>query len=434
MKTPVLISLAVCWVATLAGAWWLGHHSGATAEANRQAVLSPAAIEAPGKPKAPGQAGPKTSDESPGSEAGGRGFEEVFAQVKRLMRPGMAGNPMASMKVLTLLAQIREEDLVKALEAAEEFTDPQGKMMIHMVLLSRWAEKDAPAALRYAEENLKGQGMMHNMVKMSVLSAWAEHDPSAAWEHFQQLDAEASDGGMMGERGMMVMGLFSSMASKDLDAAFTRFDQLEDENERRMALMGLGMAGTNEEIRQRLMEKISALPDAEERKSTRAAVLGQLAMFEPDQAIALTASLPPEEKREVSRQMGSMLLMNDPKKGAAFILENAEPDKKAEAYDQIIGQWAGMNTNAAGAWLGEQPQGPELDNARATFARIASGKDPESAMEWAKTVSQEEARSKAVGQVYQTWKKKDEAAANAALERAGLNTEQLQRLREAPPK
>jgi hypothetical protein len=199
-----------------------------------------------------------------------------------------------------------------------------------MVLLSRWAEKDGPAALKYAEENSGEAGPMMQMAKMGVLSAWAQSDPDAAWTHLQKSDDEGS-GGVFGGRGMMMMGLFSALAAKDTDKAFARLGELDDPQERQMALNGIAQTAYDDASRTRLMDEISKLPDAGERKEARAAILGQLAMMEPDQAIKMTADLPAEERKEVSQRVGTMLMMSDPARGASYMLENAEPDKKGPA-------------------------------------------------------------------------------------------------------
>ena len=90
-----------------------------------------------------------------------------------------------------------------------------------------------------------------------------------------------------------------------------------------------------------------------------------------------------------------------------------------------MGSWSNQDPNAAGAWLGAQPQGPELDGARASFARNVASRDPESAMEWAKTVTDEQKRVQAVEQVFKTWRKKDAGAAESALNNSGLPAEKI---------
>lgn len=432
---PRILLLSALWAASLAAAWWFGHRTGTESTSNRL-IATREVADGPGKPKSPGQGNGSTSSApgasnplSSGTAApdGVPSVQSILAQVKALMRSGGMQNPSAMLKAITLLGQIRDEDIQSALKEAADIKEPQSKMMLEMVLLSRWAEKDGPAALKYATENAADKGPMMQMAKMGVLSAWAQNDPEAAWNYIQSNDEEG--GGPFGGRGMMMMGLFSALASKDPDKAFARLAELDDPQERQMALNGISQTAYDDASRSRLMDEISRLPDKDERRDARAAILGQLAMMEPDQAITMTASLPDDERKEVSQRVGSMLMMSDPERGANYLLENAEPDKKGQTYQTIVSQWANHDPNKAGAWLGAQPQTPELDAARSSFATQVAQRDPESAMAWANTVTEENQRASAVEQVFNTWKKKDEPAALAALESSGLPPERLEGIR-----
>jgi hypothetical protein len=112
-----------------------------------------------------------------------------------------------------------------------------------------------------------------------------------------------------------------------------------------------------------------------------------------------------------------------------MMLEGATDEAKPKIYSTIISQWAAMDTNAAGTWLREQPQGPQLDDARSSFVRAASMKDPESAMAWASTISSSESRVSATTVAFKAWQKRDAAAAEQALSRSGLTPEQMEMVR-----
>jgi len=436
MKPRILI-LGLLWVSTVAAAWWFGHREGtqsATASliAIREAVNGPTKPNPPGKNSAATPTGAADSSGTPLAADGGPvTLSSILAQVKVLMRQGGMQNPSAAIKTLTLLGQIRDEDIQEALKAAADFKEPQAKMMLHMVLLSRWAETDGPAALKYAEDNLSDAGPMVQAAKMGVLSSWAQKDPDAAWEYLQSNDDVS--GGMFGGRNMMMMGLFSALATRDPDQAFARLASLDDPQERQMALNGIAQTAYDDTARARLMEEISNLPDANERREARSAVLGQLAMMDPEQAITMTNALPVDDRKDVAQRVGSMLLMADPERGATFMLENAEPEKRKDVYQNIITQWANNDPNKAGAWLGSQPQTPELDSARSSFATTVAPRDPESAMAWAQTVTEENQRAFAIDQVYKSWKAKDEAAAVASLEASGLPPERIATIRSGKP-
>lgn len=428
MKKPVLIGIAAGWVATLAAAWWLGQQAGIKREqlrATQQQVTS--TLPPPPAPLNRARTPAKGEDAGGPSVAAGS-VEDIFKQLMLISRSGSAQSPTTAFKMVQLASQIREEDIPKALELVEDLPVTQMKMGFYIMLLSRWAEKDAPAALVYAEEKFQGQDMIGRVAKAAIVSAWAEKDADAAWEYFEKSVGKEADS-PLGERGMMLGGLFANMAGTDIEKAFARLSSLDSEVERRMALSGITQSAINPEMRDKLMEKIGELEDPKERQEGYQMLLGQLALLEPNAAKEKIDQLPEEMRGEVAQQVGSTLMMNDPKKGAGYILQYADPNKKPEAYERVINQWGYMDINAAGEWLLSQPQGPELDRARAAFSRIASERDPESAMEWAKTVETAGTREKAIEHVYSKWRLKDDAAANAALEQSGLPAEKVQSLR-----
>ena len=93
-----------------------------------------------------------------------------------------------------------------------------------------------------------------------------------------------------------------------------------------------------------------------------------------------------------------------------------------------------QSPRAAAEWLTKQPQGGELDGARRTFAAIVAQRDPSAAMDWAKSVVDEEQRSNSVQQVYQQWRTRDETAADKALDASGLAAEKIAEFRDAAKK
>ncbi|MCB1087220.1 MAG: hypothetical protein KDM63_09260, partial [Verrucomicrobiae bacterium] len=141
--------------------------------------------------------------------------------------------------------------------------------------------------------------------------------------------------------------------------------------------------------------------------------------------------LPQEERSALSNSLGYALIWANPEKGAAFLLEGATEEELPNRYSQVVSAWATRNPNAAGEWLNRQPQGPALDRAKSAFSSVAARRDPESAMEWAKTITEPNLRQGGMQLVYQQWVKKDAAAANASLEQSGLPPEQIESIKKA---
>ena len=158
------------------------------------------------------------------------------------------------------------------------------------------------------------------------------------------------------------------------------------------------------------------------------------AMMDPEESLKWMRTRPAEEQQGLRSVAGQMVMMSDPARGADLLLEGVADKDKSRTYDQIVGQWAYRDPRAAAEWLTKQPQGGELDGARRTFAVIVAQRDPSAAMDWAKSVVDEEQRSNSVQQVYQQWRMKDEAAAEKALDGSGLTAEKITELREAAKK
>lgn len=427
-----IAAAGIVWIATVAGAYYLGHREPESIAGSRDKAGN--VIGGPGggtAGKFGGKGSPGGSDKT-GAEAP-MTLKQILAKLKVSMRGGAMQNPTAMMKAMALIDKIRPEDLQEALSEAEAMTDQQQKMVLVMSLLAKWAEKDGPAAMKYAVEHSKGGGIMSQLGKMSVASAWAEHDPEAVWKWYKE-SGNQEGGGLMGGDNLMLTSLFTSLAGSDLDLAFKRLDEIDGPG-KQMALAGMFQSTLfDDDKRAQILKKVESLPDPEERKQAKQMMMGQFAMLAPDQAMEWLKTQPPEDQKEMRETMGTMFMMSDPKKGAAMLLEGATDETKPKAYSTIISQWAAMDTNAAGTWLREQPQGAHLDEARSSFVRIASSKDPQSAMVWAGTITDPDSRVSATRTAYKAWHKKDAAAAEQALNTSGLTAEQMESVKSDGPR
>ena len=99
----------------------------------------------------------------------------------------------------------------------------------------------------------------------------------------------------------------------------------------------------------------------------------------------------------------------------------------------VLGNWAKKDSLAAGTWLNEQPAGPRLDSALASYASTVSRDDAGSAMEWAVSISEEKLQQKTIRSVGQEWYRQDKESVEAWLPQSGLS-EDLQKSIRNPPK
>lgn len=429
MKAKPLSILAgsVLWLGTLIGGYQLGQRQGS----GQAAAEQPGATAAGGNTRV---AGSSRGGADPMGMHGQRSTEkpptvkQLFSQVRSLMRPGSMQNPVMMMRALAVLDKLRPEDVPAALLEVEAMKDPQAKMMTYMAVLGKWAEQDGPAAMKYAEDHAKDLGATGAILKMSVVPIWAEKDPDAVWAWYQS-NKDKDSGGMFGGNQMVLSSIFSNLMTNDPDTAFKRLNEL-DKGARIMALSGMGQAAMfDDSKRQDMLDRIKTMPDAADRTQARQMLVSQWVMFAPDEAAAWVGKQPAAEQKDMRDSVGTAFMMSDPKKGAAFIMEGATAEDKPALYSKVVGSWGAMNPDAAAAWLADQGNGPELDQARISLATSYSGKNPAAAMANVRAITDANQRFTAAGMVYDKCKSADAAAADKALDNAGLTAEQVQQIR-----
>lgn len=376
---------------------------------------------------------PRVEDTREEAKAAKRDIPLLIARARLEFGDGLEGGVGGMMnirRVLRAIAPIAELDHSQIPEALAEvgrsIREPQQKMIFNSLLLGQWAETDGRAAMTYAQEKLEKGSMFDTAVTSSVVASWARRDPEAVWKW---LETENKNDPHDRIRGMAVTSIFADMAVNNLDSALARVGAL-DEQSRAMALNGIASSASDDASRGRLLERTASLPP-EQRAQVRQKVSRQWAMNDPDGALAWIRSLPAEEQKPVRESAGQMMLMMKPALGAEVLLEGADEKNKPRLYEEVASLWAQQDARAAGEWLTKQPQGPELDRARRSFARVVAQLDPAAAMDWARSVQNEKQRTESVGQIYLQWHAKDAAAADAALGASGLPLDKVKQLREA---
>lgn len=427
--SPPRILVGTAWLASLAAAYFIGG-SGDPAKnstaGTATAGTSPGAISE--KTSFPASHSADTRDDASGTK---RDIPSIIAQARLQMGGGLGGmmNFRSMLRAIAPIAELDDSQIQEALSEVEKSVrEPQQKMMFYSLLLGQWAETDGRAAMAYAQEKL-GKGSMFDMgVTGSILSTWARREPDVVWKW---METERKDDGSDRTRMMAISSVFAGIASNNLESALTRLGTLDDQS-RATALNGIAMSAQEESSRRRLIERTASLPP-EQRTQLRQGLVGQWAMSNPEDVVAWVRSLPADEQKPVRESAAQMMLMTKPAAAADFMLEGAEEKDRPQLYDRVVMQWAGQDARAAGEWLTKQPQGPELDNARRTFATVVAQRDPAAAMDWARSVQDETQRAHSVGQVYQMWRGKDPKAAETALAASGLPADKLQEIQAAQP-
>ncbi|MEZ5328720.1 MAG: hypothetical protein R3F19_27050 [Verrucomicrobiales bacterium] len=432
MKPTAIIVLLLVWLGTIGGAYFLGSR-------NSQPTTGTTAVQAstpkPSEPLLPStsnrlNAGAGTKTESDDQAAGPVDVSALMKKAQMMMGSGGMMNFNGLIDVGTMLKTIPYDQIPDAIAEAEAIKNPQTKQGIIMMLMSRWAEKDGRAALAHAEkmEKESGGGMLGGAgAKMAVLQTWGQREPDAAWEWYLEDSKTNKNGGMFGGSAMALMGIFNGLVSKDPAAAFERLGQVEDMQSRQMALGGMMQHITDPKVQEALGIYLTSLDETDRAMATQG-VMGQWAMLDPEGMMKFAESRPDDERKSLVKQAGQTMLFTDPDKGIDMILKNSDEKDLPQSYQMITQSIASRDPAKAEAWLNEQPQGPELDPAKNSYALTVVQRDPESAMALAKTIMDENSRTATVSQVYKQWYQKDAAAADAALPESGLSAEAVELL------
>jgi hypothetical protein len=431
--TSTRLIIACLWIATVGGAYWVGSkHKGSASAAATTEAKTDRSIAADAT--TPG--GDLVSTTKQGAQGDRPTVKNIILQARAAMGSGMSGfmNMRGMLRALAPLAELNDAEIQEAIADIEATVkEPQQMMMFYSMLLSQWAETDGPAALAYAKEKTAGQGPMMASVTMSVIGSWAQRDPEAVWRWYLDAREKGERGPMGGGAEGYLGGIFSGMAKANLDAAIGRLSSLS-EFERPQAVQGIAMTAMDPRMRESLLAKASSL-DTSTRASLYQGIIGTWMMTDSEGATKWLGTLSEGERKPLVAAAGGTLMFMNPEKGAELQVQNATEKELPQTYSRVVSMWANRDPQGAGEWLNRQPQGPQLDDARRSFAVSIAARDAAGAFDWAKAMQDETKRVETYEQIYRTLNAKNPANAESALNQAGLPPEVAAKIRErAAPK
>ena len=368
---------------------------------------------------------------------------------KILNAPGQMGRMEA------LLGFVKTLD-AEGVEAALPFVRGMGRggdqFMSMGLLMGRYAEIDPERALTYVG---KQGGMERGFGTSSILRTWAASDPRAAADYLTNnvLGSGGDDWMLRRTAG----SLASEWAKQDSDAALAWATGLPDE------VKGDAMNNIVEQLTsQDPLEaaKVAMGFEGEQRERSMRTIADQWSRNEPEDAVKWAEALTIEGKtqaieeavenwvrkdtdaavaymdnmdqgerddimKEVVEQWGRKGAESQPA-AADWVAAQPEGKGKVDATGEIVGQWMRSDAEAASTWLGEQPEGDAKDRGISALLRDRSVReDPELAVAWADSISNQEMRSEQVERSARSWLASDRAAALEYLEQSNsLSAEQ----------
>jgi hypothetical protein len=388
------ILIAALWLASLAGVYFLGQSASSQGDSAAGSPITMAMQRADvslGRRVGQSLSVGSDSDDSTSGSHEAKSIAGLVAQARVAI-----GNGEGSLRAFAPFLGLDAAQLREALEEVENSVkDPRQRDMLYSVLLAEWARTDGPAAMAFAEARIKPKS---GFIQGNILGAWARTSPDGAWRWYDAERKKASTAEDNMNTQSMAQALFTGMAASDLDSALGRVRAL-DIQLRSLAIIGISNAAGDQFARTRLLDRAAALAP-ELRKQIHETVVRSWAMFDPEAAVGWLRTRSTEEQAGIRPALEKTIMMQDPRRGAELLLSITPESERPSAYQAIFENWA--------------------------------PRDPPAAMEWSRTVSNEEQRALTVRKIYVLWRSRDSASAEVALAGSGLPAEQIAEIKQAP--
>jgi len=282
-------------------------------------------------------------------------------------------------EVLMILEKVAHERPDLALEVAEAVgeSDSQRRQLVTR-LLYRWAGNDASSAWNWIERSPRSRDLLDDASLVSAaFSAMAGADPRT-----MVASAELA---------------FEGSGSGRLDVAPARIAHA--------AVNALIAAGHGDIAREAVEGWVSRFPSAEMDGAPMAAVALHLAALSPTPAREWLESMPESPARSQAMARFADAWAGEDIAAAMQWSAGLAPDEGTASMRAVFGSWVEQNGIDASRWLGQcladQYLGPRTDAMIVSLIKGASlvADDPESALEWARWISNAGLRSQTVERV-----------------------------------
>ncbi len=323
-------------------------------------------------------------------------------------------------RALELISQVKTEQMPRALEIAVALGDEQARLRVMRYLVALWAESEPRKAMDWAST---GAADWHRAdLQEGLMTAWAGNDPEAVLKMRAKTGSGKFPAVPVNESA--VATAFRTMASKDPKRAFARLEWIS-RFQQTSAIRGiLDTVHTDAELK-KIDALIAKIQTEDIRVEARRSMIEKWARRDPLAASRYVDKAEPAwERTRLMDSLGYTWLQSDPEIASRWWVDHVPgPDTLVK----VINIWAQKDANAAGKWLGEFPPGPLSDAARRTFARQVADRDPEAALSWAETVSDETIREAAIDHIFNSWRQRNPDAAAAFLSNSRWPAERIQR-------
>lgn len=443
MKTT-LVSLIACLVGVGLGVL-IGRQLAPSGLASSRQHPDPQTVvdKGGGKSSEPAGAGSETRSRYGASRRARVAVDQLGAAIHRALR--IASPIHRQAEFYRLADSIAPTDIPAALAALAKEPDQSVWYGLGRLLLLRWAEADAGAALKYA------QALPPSAVRKSaldlVVGEWTRRDWRSASEWVKRLPAGVEKTAFVGtvvsalaeKDGPQAMTLLDSLAPDSLEAkldlkrkvlakwAFTdpaaaakAAAELPTKDFRTLTVIANYWAGLDPEA---AVAWVKGLPEGERDAGMMYTLCSALArQGELELAANVALSLPVGEARLNSiAGVTRVIADGDINTAVAWLRQLPDADARARAYAALAGQWADIDPKAAIEFAATLPPGSGRDFQIQDSVRRWASSDPNAAATWASALQDQKERNSAMVKVAEGWAQRapEEAAAFVARLPAG---------------
>jgi hypothetical protein len=351
--------------------------------------------------------------------------------------------------------QLGQEDPAKAAELLSSL--PISNQTSHQFsqLAGQWAQQDLEAARKWVESMPAGR--IREQAMSGIISTLAQNDPAKA---ASMLDGAAVTNQNSHQVGMIVGAWIKSdqtaalawldsldlrgdaqqsvhsqflreWVEEDAPAASRYALGIQDEQSRQQAISSLvGAWGRNNP--QAAREWITTNLEGDSKNTAIRSLIQNLSHQDHTTALRYyqeaTANLSPEAVEKNFGSTASQIARNwvqyDPKAAGQWVMTLPEGESRANSVRSLVDDLGDYDIKGAAEFVNTLAVGKERDQAVASLVSdLGNQGDPQSAFDWAASISDTSKRDNAIRSAANQWKQYDRGAARAAVTGADISSE-----------
>ena len=287
------------------------------------------------------------------------------------------------------LANLDEAGLPAVIEAYEALPRGIQRYGELRMLMHAWAGFDPEGAIEYSRELGRDEGRFGRMV---AVGRWAMEDTDAALNWSKEQDRGHDD-----ENPYMI-GIIGGVVQVDVNKATDLLFEMPYGRTRGQALDLVINKAMQEGGARNLIQWMKDFPADRDRRLMNGAygyVAHELSRNDFDLAKQWTLGLESGEpkQRAVSSVANRICETATPAEAAKWLSQMPQEDQ-LEALPGIVRRWASRQPVETGEWLNKFPPSEGVDSAVEMYVKMINHKNPESAREWAQSITNEDRRKR----------------------------------------